>query len=109
MLHQQWDIAGTLAQRGNVDSEYVQTIVQVGTKVTPQSFFAQVFMRGDDDAYISRDYTLPTNTYDGAGLDGTQERGLQVKRHITDFIQEERSSVRLLKFAGTPLAVCSRK
>src|SRR5712672_2575719 len=109
MLHQQGNITGPLAKRRNIDGEYIQTIIQVGTEIASQGFFTQIFMCGDDDAHISRNHALPTNTYNSACFDGTQERRLQIKRHIADFIKEESSSVRLLEFTGTSLAISSGK
>src|ERR1700760_149794 len=107
MLDQQGDIAGPLVQRRNIDSEYIQTIVQVGAKIALCGFFAQVFMRGDDNAHIRWNNALASNTYDGARFDGSQQCCLQVERHIADFIKEERSTVSLLELAGTSLAVCA--
>src|SRR3954469_22974783 len=105
MLDQQGDIAGPLMQRRNVDSEYIQTIVQVGAKVALGSFFAQVFMRGDDNAHIRWNNALASNSNDGVCFDGSQQCCLQVERHITDFVKEERPTVSLLELAGTSLAV----
>ena len=62
-------------------------------------------MCSSDNTHISRNHALTTNTYNGTCLDSTQQRRLQVKWHISNFIQKERAPMRLLKLTGTPLAV----
>src|SRR5579884_3833955 len=64
-------------------------------------------MRGNDDAHIGGDDALAADTHNRARFDGTQQRGLQFKRHVTDLIQKERAAMRLLKLPGPPLPVCA--
>ena len=48
---------------------------------------------------------MTTDAHNGACFDGAKQCALQVKRHITNFIKKECSTMRLFKFPSTSLPI----
>ena len=48
---------------------------------------------------------MTTDAHNGACFNGAQQCGLQVKRHVTNFIKKESSTMRLFKFPSTSLPI----
>ena len=69
----------------------------------------QVAVGGSDDAY--GDFALPgvTQADDHAILQHTQQVGLHVERHFTDFVEKQGAAVGLLELSGQATAAGPRK
>src|SRR5262245_23071349 len=93
-----------LAQRRNVECHHLQAVEEILAEMPGFHLSAQVFMRRADQADVTRDAGRAAETFDAPLFDRSQYLGLSQWVHVTDFIQEERTSMSQLKLSLALLA-----
>ena len=78
-------------------------MVQVFAEVAVGNFLHQVFVGGGQYAHVHRDFLFAAHAGDFIFLQGPQHLGLGRETHVTDFIEEKRAAVGLLKLADALL------
>src|SRR5262249_13229641 len=97
MANEVGHVFDTLAQRRQPERHYVEPEEQVLTKQPLLDEHPEVFVGRGDDANVGLDRRAAANGGVFALLQHAQESGLRLHRHVADFVEEERTAVRLLK------------
>ena len=100
-VHQQRDILHALAQRGHLDWENVEAVVQVFAEAAHLDHAFEVLVGGRDDAHIDALGLVAAHAFEGTFLQHTQQLDLHRQRHIADFIKEQGAAVGQLETPGT--------
>jgi len=88
-----------------VNLDHGEPVEQIVAKLPGGHHGAQVTVRSGDHAHIHLAHGRRANTLDFLVLQRAQQLGLRGKRHVPDFIQQQRAAVRVFKQADL---VCHR-
>ena len=97
---QRQDIFAALAQRRYIHFKYMDPVVQIGTETSGGHFGSQIAVGRGQKAHMQAYRTLPAYPLYFALLDHPQQLGLHGSRHFRNFIQQQRTALRLLELAG---------
>ena len=86
-----------LAQRGQAQADHVQAVEQVLPEAALFNALLQVLVGGCDHTHVGLDGVVPTHTVEVAVAQHPQQTGLQVERHIADFVEEQCAALGLLE------------
>ena len=100
ILGEQRDVLAALTQRRDADFHHVEAVVEVLTETTGSHFLDEVLVGGGDDAHVGGERLVGAHAGKRAILQHAQQFHLDGQRHIADFIEEKRASIRLLEAAG---------
>ena len=89
MLGQHWDVVGTLAKRGQMQRDDVESIVQIRAEGAAANLFFQLAIRGGDQPHIDRLRLGPTYGNHFALLEDAQQLYLRGRSRLADFVEEE--------------------
>ena len=89
MLRQQGNVFAPLAQRGQVNLNHVEAVIEVLSESLLSHFLRQVFVGGSDDSHFGFDFLSASQAIEAALLQHAQQIGLQFGRDIADFIEEK--------------------
>ena len=103
ILHEQWNIFRSLAQRRNRDRKDVQPVEKILAKGSGRDGGRQVTIGCRDQANVYLDRMIAPHPLEFAFLQHPQERDLRFHRKFADLIQEERPAVSRFKPPQTPL------
>src|SRR5262249_23514433 len=103
VLHEQWNIVHSLAQRRNGDRKDIQSVEKILAKGSARHGGRQVTIGCGYQAYIYGDRMVTPHPLKFLLLQYPQERDLRFHGEITDFIQKERATVSGFKPAHSPL------
>ncbi|MNN18536.1 hypothetical protein D3C81_1317480 [compost metagenome] len=92
-MRQHQDVLATVAQRRHLQVEHVQAVEQVFAEAAFGDHALQVAVGGADDAHIHLHFAVATHPAEAAIAEKTQQLGLQVWRHLADFIEKYRALV----------------
>ncbi|MNS87722.1 hypothetical protein D3C72_1216740 [compost metagenome] len=97
MLHevasQQQDVLAAFAQRRHFDVEHVEAIEQVFTELTFADHFFQVAVGRTENPHVDLHLAITAHATEAAVVEKTQQLGLQVRRHLADFVEKHRALV----------------
>ena len=102
--YQQRNIFLPISQGRDIEAQNIQPIVKIASKTALVDFLLEFTVGGRDDADIDRYDLVRTERADFHFLNNPEERGLEAWRRFADFIQKDRSRVRLGKQAVFALA-----
>ena len=103
VVQQRADVLSPFAQRRHVQVHDADPEKQVFAKESLQRQPRQVAVRRSDDPGAHRDagmILIFTNPLHFAGVEESEQQPLHPWRHLADFVQENRSAVRLPQFTG---------
>src|SRR4029434_1154379 len=96
-----------LAQRGEVDLEDLQAVVEVlAERPIPHSLVEQLVRRGDDTQVAPAPFHAAETVHDLV-LEDSQDLRLGLQAHVPDLVQEKRAPVRQLELPGLSLGVAA--
>ena len=101
MCRQGGNVLNSVTQRRQAQTDDVQTMVEVLSKLSALDAFFQILVRRGNDANISLNGLVTAYAVKVPVGEYTQKPSLQLHRHIADFIQKERAALGLLKAAQT--------
>src|SRR6476659_7265023 len=90
------DVLRALAQRGQVQRQDIETIVEVFAETALRDRLTQSNIGRCHDANVDIDRLAPADTHDLSILEKPQKVSLQVDRHVADLVEEQRAAVRVL-------------
>ncbi len=99
MLGEFENVGRALAQRRDLQVHDVEAEQQILAEVTVAHRFAQIAVRGRDDADIDRHGLGAADAIDDALLNGAQQLGLQPHIHFGDFVEQQRAAGGFLELA----------
>src|ERR1700730_592390 len=102
MGHEVGEIFRTLAERGEVQREYVNAMIQVAAKFIFLYQLFEVAVGGHDDPDIYLVRFFPANTFHFALFEHAQKFGLHGDGHVSNLIQEKSAAFGLFEFSGMP-------
>src|SRR3984893_16894305 len=97
VFQQHQNVVLTFAQRGNLDREYVQPVVEVRAKCPVCHGCFQIAISCRYYADIDFNRLRATDALEFTFLQHPQKCNLSVQRHLADFVEEYGSSVRQFK------------
>src|SRR2546423_7966736 len=89
MLNKHGDVVGALAERGQMQRDDVETVVQIGAEAARLDLLLEVAIRGGDEARIDRQCFGGADGNYLAVLEDAQQLDLRRRRRLTDFVEEE--------------------
>jgi hypothetical protein len=92
---QQQNVRSTRPQRRHFDDDDVKTIKQIFTKPAIVNRGFQIAVGGGNDARLKTLLGFAAERTNAAFLERPQLLGLQRQRHLADFVEKERSAIRL--------------
>ncbi len=108
VLSKQRDIVGAFAQRGDMDLDHVESVVEVFTETALFDFLAEVFVGCGDQADIDRSGECAAEPLYASVLEDAQQLDLYARNDLADLIEEKGSAVGQLKSTGL-CVVCARE
>ena len=87
------DVLAALAERGQVDLDHGQTVVEVFAKRAFVDHLAEVAVGGGDDAHVDRDHLRPADALNLARLEHAQKLRLKADVELADFVEEQGAAV----------------
>src|ERR1700722_19708949 len=95
------NILAPLAQWWNLDPNYIETVQEILAKVAGLDAQLEILMSRGDDANVDLHRGLSADTVELAFGQHTQQACLQRRRHIADFVEEQRAAIRLFESSPT--------
>ena len=89
IMRQERDVRQSFPQRRNCYRNDAQAIIKILTKISLFHFFFKASIRGGKNAHIHLDRPVVPDPFELFFLDDPQEDFLQVKRNLSDFIEDE--------------------
>ena len=99
MVGEEREVLHPLPERGDVDRNRVQPVEEIGAEETRRHRLLQRPVRRGDDPHVGCPLARPSDAPVAAVLQEPEKLGLQLGRHVTDLVEEERPSVRFLDLA----------
>ncbi len=99
VVRDQLDILAALAQRGHLEREDVQAMIEVIAQLALAHGLARIAVGGRDDAHVGLDRAAGADAHQRPGLEHAQQAHLELERHLRDLVEEERAAVGLLEVA----------
>jgi hypothetical protein len=99
------NVFAAVRQARDVDADHVQAVEQVLTEFASLHQGFQVLVRRGDDAHVDLHRHMTAHAVELAVGQNPQQTRLRVRRHVADFIEEQRAAVGLLESgrdAGSP-------
>src|SRR5262245_11990869 len=90
---EQRNVLGPFPKRGQVDREYVQTVVEVGAEFPCFHELVEQTVRRRDDPDVGPDRLRAAETLERPLLEHAQELRLEVGRQVADLVQQQRAVV----------------
>ena len=100
-IEKERNILATLAQRGHFNRKHIQPIVQILTKRTFVDHFFQIAVSRSQNAHIGLYRARTAHPFEALLLQHAQQFDLHGQRHITDFVEEQRTTLSELKAPDT--------
>ena len=101
--HEEGDVVATLPQRGQIDVEDVEPVVQVGAEAPRFHMLAQRTVRGRDHSHVHFDGLHAAHARELALLQHPQELHLRGLRNLGDLVQKKRPAIGQLEPAEPTL------
>ena len=101
MRRQGGNVLNSVTQRRQAQTDDIQAMVEVLSKLSALDAFFQILVRRGNDANIGLNGLVTAYAVKVPVGEYTQKPSLQLHRHIADFIQKERAALGLLKAAQT--------
>src|ERR1700731_2915177 len=99
MTHEERNILGTFSERRHVKGNYVQPVKQIFAKSAACDFFVQLFIRRGNYTHVYGYRGVRSDRLKPLLFQYAQHLGLRLEAHVADFVQEQRSTISLLKLA----------
>ena len=93
------DVFQPLAQGRQAQADHVEAVEQVFAEHPVLDALLQVLVGGGDHAHVGLDGVVPAHAVEMAVAQHPQQPGLQVERHVADFVEEQRAALGLLEAA----------
>ena len=93
VLHQQRNIFAALAQRRQIEADYVEAVKQVFAEAAFFHHLAEIHVGGGDDAHVHLNFLHAAQVHELAVLQHAQNLALRVHAHGADFVEEEGAAV----------------
>ena len=102
MIGEDFDIPRALAERGDLDGENIEAVVEILAKFAFLNRFEKVAVRGGKDADIDFDGFISPDAFEFPLLEDAEELGLEGEGDLTDLVEQNRAAIRQLE-AAIPL------
>ena len=89
---QRQDVAAPLPQRGHQDEDDEAEVEVLAERAVAHRRL-EIAVGGGDDAHVDLDASRPPMRLELLFLQHAQQLGLQLRRHVADFVEEQRAAV----------------
>ena len=86
-----------LAQRGHVDSNHAEAVVEILPELALRHALFEVGIGGGQDPHVHALRPRLADRHDFALFEKAEQLGLDVERQVADFIQEQRAARRRIE------------
>src|SRR5262249_30725839 len=90
---QEYDVVASLPERGHVDADHLQAVVEILPEALFLAHLLEALVRGRHDPEIDGDRVRAAHALELARLDEAQQHGLRAERHLGALVQEQRAAV----------------
>ena len=104
MAGQRLDVSAPFAQGRQLDRHNVEPVIEVFAEPPGSDQRLKIAVGGGDDAHVDGDFLVAAHPADPARLQGAEQAGLRLGRHIADFVEEQGAAAGLFEFAD--VAAC---
>src|SRR5262249_24391780 len=94
------DVIGAVAQRGNIQLELRQAVIQVASKTSGAHLFLQIAVRCGQHTDIYAYFLASAKAVVGKSIQGAKQLGLNLDVEIANLVQKQRSLIRQLEETG---------
>ena len=91
------NVLHALPQRGHLDRHDVEAIEQVFAELALRDQALEIPVRGRDHAHVHGDVGVPAHPSEGARFEDAQQLRLELRGHLSDFVQQQRPAIRELE------------
>ena len=88
-----------VAQRRHKKWNDIEPVEQIFAKVASGNLFVQIFVGRGNHSYVHAPGFFTADRSEALLIERAQHLGLRLQAHVTDFVEKQRSSMRLLEFA----------
>lgn len=99
MLGQRANILAPFTQGGQMDRHHIEPVIEVFAKAPLLYQWNKIAIGGGHDPDIHADFLPAAHPANTTRLQGAQQAGLCLCRHIANFIKEQRATICLFKLA----------
>ena len=103
MFDEQRHIFRAIGERRHLDAHDIEAIEQVGAEMPAVDGGEQVDAGGGDEANVDGNRQHAADALDNAGFERAEKLHLHGRRHVADFIEEQRAGVGGFEAAGAGL------
>ncbi len=93
VLDQQRNVFAALAQRRQIEGDYIQAVEKVLAEFPFLHHLPEVNVGGGNDAHVDLDFLHAAQVHKLAVLQNAQDLGLRVHAHGADFVEEKRAAI----------------
>src|SRR4029453_6741773 len=108
MLSQQGNILAAIAEWRQPDVNHIQTVKQVFAQLTFANSIVCILIGSRKDANVNQDFFATAKPSHAALLENSEQLGLKHRGHLSDFVEQQRSTTRQLE-ASLAAGDCSRE
>ena len=94
VLCQLWNVLTPFPQRRNPDVDDFEPVIQVFAEAALANELFEILMSGRDDAHVHLERLAGADALEGLFLQYAEQLGLDFKRNIANFVQEEGTPIR---------------
>ncbi len=103
VMREEGNVFLAIAQRRQLDRKHVQPVEQILPQLAGAHRFHRIHVRRGNDAHVHGLLLAPAQAAEGALLEHAQQFHLGPRNHLGDLVQENRSAVGELEYAGAPI------
>ena len=94
------NVFAALAKRRQREGNDIEPVIEIAAKITALDHSGEGNVGGGDDPNIDMDGVRFSEPFDLALLKSAQEFGLQMQRHLSDFVQQNGAAIGELELSG---------
>src|ERR1039458_2349791 len=99
MIGEEGNLFADFPQRRHVNMDHLDAVVEIFAEVPLDDLGLEILVGGGEDAHIHGDGGASADAFQDALLEDAENLGLGGEREIANFVEEERSAIRLLELA----------
>ncbi len=104
MLGEQHDVPAAFPQRRNTDQDRADAVVEIPAEAAVRGFPPEIAVGRANHTQVERPLPVVADAPDAAFLQGAQQEGLDIKRHLADFVEAQHPAIGALQNARLAVA-----
>ena len=97
MSDQHGYVIQALTKRRNPQANHIESVIQILAEVALSDALLKVLVRCGDHPHLYLNRAVSANAVEATLAEHPKQPGLQIERHVTNFVKKQGTAVRLLK------------